>query len=496
MQRYFIILLLGMVFSAHTQEPKKSIAVLEFQSSGGLEKSELQALTNRFRGIMVQTSAFEVVEREKMGEILKEQDFAVSDQCNTSECAVQIGQLLGVRFMIAGDIGKVGQMYTIDLRMVDVSSGKIVQTKSEDYRGEVEGLLGVMRTIANSFAGRDDKAAAVTDVGDIYIISSPSKAAIYLDGKLTEWTTPKLLEGIPAGKHTIEVRSGELLAKKEIDLKKGAIENLDLKLAKLAIAVKVTSEPQEAEIYVNGELSGTTPTVINIPVGTHTVIFRKNGYQDYSESLTVKEGETAKSVKGTLKKIHKVTVTTEYPKEAKVRTVDVLVNDESAGSGTKVDLSLPEGKLIIKVRTNSADLTEFSQAVNLTGDLTVNAKLVFTDQYIAAQKDIELKKKNELDQLALQKEMERKAKEDKEKEQLALKQEMEREAKEAKEAKEKLEKEAREKKTAQASGKSNMKWYIIGGAVIAGGGAAAVLLGGKKGGGGGGPDRISDPWWP
>lgn len=145
------------------QDKKLTVAVLEFQRTGGLEASEAVTLTNRFRGLLVQTEAFEVVEREKMTEILKEQDFTMTDQCNSAECAVQIGQLLGVQAMIAGDIGKVGQTYTLDLRMVDVSTGKIIKTHNEDYKGEIDGLLTIMRMAAQKFA--DTERSKLTDKG-------------------------------------------------------------------------------------------------------------------------------------------------------------------------------------------------------------------------------------------------------------------------------------------------------------------------------------------
>ena len=127
----FLMLLIITAIS-NAQEKKTTVAVLEFQTSGGLEKSEVSALSNRFRGILVKTKAFEVVEREKMNEVLKAQDFNVSDACNTAECAVQVGQLLGVEAMIAGDLGKIGDTYTIDLRLIDVQSGKILQTQTQD----------------------------------------------------------------------------------------------------------------------------------------------------------------------------------------------------------------------------------------------------------------------------------------------------------------------------------------------------------------------------
>jgi TolB-like protein len=148
-----ILLVLGLS-TLYTQDKKVSIAVLDFQTTGGLTPQEVATLANRFRGILVQTQHFDVVEREKMNDVLKAQDFNLSDQCNSAECAVQVGQLLGVTQMIAGDLGKLGLTYTIDLRLIDVETGKILQSKTQDYKGEIDGMLEVMKVIANSFAGK------------------------------------------------------------------------------------------------------------------------------------------------------------------------------------------------------------------------------------------------------------------------------------------------------------------------------------------------------
>ncbi len=134
------------------QQQKKTIAVLEFNSDD-LSKKELNILTNRFRSILVKTQSFDVLERDKMADILKEQDFTMSDQCNSAECAVQVGRLLGMELMVAGDVGLLGSTYSIDLRLIDVTTGKIIQTETQDYEGKIDGLLGAMTTIANTFAG-------------------------------------------------------------------------------------------------------------------------------------------------------------------------------------------------------------------------------------------------------------------------------------------------------------------------------------------------------
>jgi opacity protein-like surface antigen len=135
------------------QNKKPTVAVLEFTSSGGLSPSETRTLTDRFRDMLVQTEAYTVIERDEMETIFKEQDFIMSDNCNSAECAVEVGRLLGAEQMLAGDIGKLGETWTTSLRLIDVSTGKIIKTQTGDHTGRVDGLLEVMRRIAFIFAG-------------------------------------------------------------------------------------------------------------------------------------------------------------------------------------------------------------------------------------------------------------------------------------------------------------------------------------------------------
>jgi TolB-like protein len=150
---YFAFFTLCLVTPARSQDDRPSLAVLDFQSSGEVSSGESSTLTNRFRGLLVNTRAFTVLEREEMSEILKEQDFVLTDACNTQECVVEVGQLLGAQRIVAVHIGKIGQTYTIDVRMIDVTSGKILTTQAADYKGTPDGLLQVMQGIAEALAG-------------------------------------------------------------------------------------------------------------------------------------------------------------------------------------------------------------------------------------------------------------------------------------------------------------------------------------------------------
>ena len=81
-------------------------------------------------------------------EVLKEQGFQQSG-CTTDECMVQIGRLIGVQKIIGGSISKVGNIYSVSSRIVNVETGEIEKTEVYDHTGNIGQLLTEgMRIIA------------------------------------------------------------------------------------------------------------------------------------------------------------------------------------------------------------------------------------------------------------------------------------------------------------------------------------------------------------
>ncbi len=69
-----------------------------------------------------------------------EQDFQMTG-CTSNDCAVEIGQLLGAQQMLSGSIGKFGTVYTIDMKIIDVETGRVLRTTSYDSEGSINLLL-------------------------------------------------------------------------------------------------------------------------------------------------------------------------------------------------------------------------------------------------------------------------------------------------------------------------------------------------------------------
>ena len=127
-----------------------TVAVLDFDGLG-ISQVESAVVTSRLRTELVEVGAITLIERGAMEQILTEQDFQLSG-CTSNECAVEVGRLLNVSFMLAGTIGKIGSLYTIDTRIIDIETGSITGTLSRDYTGSIEGLIGEIKLLAKSIS--------------------------------------------------------------------------------------------------------------------------------------------------------------------------------------------------------------------------------------------------------------------------------------------------------------------------------------------------------
>jgi TolB-like protein len=108
--------------SAHAPDLIR-IGVLDLESED-LTSSEIRLLSDRLRLELFKTQSFEVVEREQINEILSELEFQQSG-CVATECIAQIGHFLGADAMVTGSIGRIGQMYTVNIRLIDVETATI-----------------------------------------------------------------------------------------------------------------------------------------------------------------------------------------------------------------------------------------------------------------------------------------------------------------------------------------------------------------------------------
>ena len=100
-----------------------------------------------------------------------------------------------------------------------------------------------------------------------------------------EIPTPKIVASLPAklGKYSREEDAGEGPKK---------VESAPAKRTPAEGVIKVTSEPAYAEVDIDSNPNGLTPRAKALRAGEYKITLRKKGYEVWSRSVTVTEGET------------------------------------------------------------------------------------------------------------------------------------------------------------------------------------------------------------
>jgi len=112
--------------------------------------------------------------------------------------------------------------------------------------------------------------------GSLDVMTSPSGAKISLNGK-DYGTTPNTIKNLLIGDYTVElIKAGHATVKKTISITENAEALLSETLAN-GREVTINSDPQGADLYVDGSLLGKTPYKGNLSFGTHQLKIESGG---------------------------------------------------------------------------------------------------------------------------------------------------------------------------------------------------------------------------
>lgn len=142
----FIIVFVSGNYTNVLGEEKSKIAVMNLQ---GMNVSAMDAavVSEFLRNELYNTGKYIVLERRNMEQVLKEQAFQQTG-CTSQECAVKAGKLLNVKNVVLGSVSRLENTYFINIRLIDIEEGKVVDVADEETKTLVEMKEAVKRISA------------------------------------------------------------------------------------------------------------------------------------------------------------------------------------------------------------------------------------------------------------------------------------------------------------------------------------------------------------
>lgn len=129
--------------------------------------------------------------------------------------------------------------------------------------------------------------------GNLNIDSNPRQAQVFVDGDFVGYTPTTY--GTHPGRHDIRItKDGYESFQTSINLRPGDTQrvNATLRPVRHTGSVSFDSNPRGANVYLDGNYVGSTPTGrMNVDAGNHSVRFSLGGYQDARVSFNLRSGE-------------------------------------------------------------------------------------------------------------------------------------------------------------------------------------------------------------
>ena len=191
------------------------------------------------------------------------------------------------------------------------------------YRVEAEGYLPQSGTLSMLGARQQITIALQSSKAALTVKTTTSGSKIYIneDYKGTDSWQGELTPGT----YLVEARKdGFRSSTKTVTLAKQQTESITLPaLQQIFGSMMVDYEPVDADVYLDNTLIGKSPNVFNnLATGKHSIKISKDGYSDYTGSVTIQENQQA-SVSGSLTKN---SVVSSSPSSTSGNMVPITVN--------------------------------------------------------------------------------------------------------------------------------------------------------------------------
>ena len=123
--------------------------------------------------------------------------------------------------------------------------------------------------------------------GTLSLESTPTSASVNINGEFVG-TTPLDIDLRPNRSHRVEMSLyGYHTSVRNVTLATAESRRIHSQLEEVTGKLAVTTQPEGAEIWIEGSLAGTSNTVLSLHARDHDIELRKDGYAGYSTQITV-----------------------------------------------------------------------------------------------------------------------------------------------------------------------------------------------------------------
>ena len=131
MKKYFLLLIFTVTSFSLYSQTKPTVTILDFVGSG-VSEQEKSIIIDYLSTSILESGQYRVIDRMQRDSVLAEIKFSLSG-CTDQSCQLEAGKLLQADNIIVGSLGQVGQLYILNLKIIEVETGETINSISEKF---------------------------------------------------------------------------------------------------------------------------------------------------------------------------------------------------------------------------------------------------------------------------------------------------------------------------------------------------------------------------
>jgi len=144
--RTAIFVLLASLAAPVAAAPKPKMVVLDLVAERGIEDAVVRLLNELLLTEFAKSRQYEILGGSDVRAILDVESQKAVMGCDDATCLAEIGGALGADFLAASNIGRIGDYYLLNVKILDVRSARVVKRWSEQVEGLENKLMAAVRT--------------------------------------------------------------------------------------------------------------------------------------------------------------------------------------------------------------------------------------------------------------------------------------------------------------------------------------------------------------
>ena len=178
----------ALLWSAPAGAVEKSVAVLNIKSAQ-IKAEDCIAVTNFMTTELQKIPGYKVLAWDDVTKMLEHEAGKQQLGCDDDKCISEIGGALGVEFIVAGDIGAVGDRYVMTIRQIDITKAQTLRRVSRKVTGnigllldELPGMVAELFGVSSAQQSRSGQTSAGTQAGGSSGSGQSKDGMVWIEG--------------------------------------------------------------------------------------------------------------------------------------------------------------------------------------------------------------------------------------------------------------------------------------------------------------------------